>query len=75
MSTIGGQTIFDARQFPINFEATYNAQAIDPRHTYGLGVRITDSQGKLLFINTTAYNVLTQGNPTYDVEVVVEPVN
>jgi uncharacterized lipoprotein YbaY/LysM repeat protein len=72
---IGGQTIFDARQFPINFEATYNTQAIDPRHTYGLGVRITDSQGKLLFINTTAYNVLTQGNPTYDVEVVVEPVN
>jgi heat shock protein HslJ len=71
---IGGQTIFDARQFPINFEAPYNAEEIDPRFTYGLTVRISDSQGKLLFINTLAYNVLTQGNPTYDVEVVVDPV-
>lgn len=71
---VGGQTIFDAHQFPINFEATFNPQAIDPRHTYAIQVRISDSQGKLLFINTLAYNVLTQGNPTYDVEVMVEPV-
>jgi len=72
---VGGQIIFDATQFPINFEATYNPPAIEPRNTYGLTVRISDSQDKLLFINTTAYNVLTQGNPTYDVEVMVEPVN
>jgi uncharacterized lipoprotein YbaY len=72
---VGGQLIFDARRFPIDFEATFNPQAIQPNHTYGLGVTIRDSQGKLLFTNTTAYNVLTQGNPTYNVEVVVEPVD
>lgn len=72
---VGGQTIFDAIQFPINFEATYNAETIEERNTYAIQVRISDSKGKLLFINTLAYNVLTQGNPTYDVEVMVEPVN
>lgn len=72
---IGGQIILDATQFPINFEASYNAQAIDARNTYAIGVRISDSQGKLLFINTLAYTVITQGNPTYDIEVVVDPVN
>ncbi|MCB0167399.1 MAG: YbaY family lipoprotein [Anaerolineae bacterium] len=72
---IGGEMILDATQFPINFEATYNAQAIEERNTYAVQVRISDSEGTLLFINTQAYNVLTQGNPTYDVEVMVEPVN
>ncbi|MCB0196225.1 MAG: YbaY family lipoprotein [Anaerolineae bacterium] len=72
---IGGEMIMDATQFPINFEASYDAQAIDERYTYAVQVRISDSEGKLLFINTQAYNVLTRGNPTYDVEVMVEPVN
>jgi len=72
---VGGQLIFDVRGFPIDFEATYNPQAIQPNHTYGLQVTIQDSQGKLLFTNTTAYNVMSQGNPTYNVEVLVEPVN
>jgi uncharacterized lipoprotein YbaY/heat shock protein HslJ len=69
---VGGQTIFDVAQFPIDYEATYNAQAIDPRHTYGLNVRITDAQGNLLYINAQSYPVITQGNPTYHVEVHVE---
>lgn len=72
---VGGQMIFDVTQFPIPFEATYNAQAIDPRHTYALNVRITDAQGNLLYINTQSYPVITQGNPTYNVEVMVEKVN
>jgi uncharacterized lipoprotein YbaY len=72
---VGGLTISDVKQFPIPFEATYNVQAIDPRHTYALNVRITDEQGNLLYINTSTSPVLTQGNPTYNVEVVVEKVN
>jgi uncharacterized lipoprotein YbaY len=72
---VGGQTIFDVTQFPIDFEATYNAQAIDPRHTYALTVRITDAQGNLLYINTQSYPVITQGNPTYHVEVMVDKIN
>ena len=72
---IGGQIILDATQFPIKFEAPYDASAIDPRFTYGLTVRITDANDKLLYINTQAYNVITQGNPTYNVEVMVDAVN
>ena len=72
---VGGQTISDVNQFPIAFEATYNGQAIDPRHTYAVNVRITDEQGNLLYINTSTLPVLTQGNPTYNLEVMVEKVN
>jgi uncharacterized lipoprotein YbaY len=72
---VGGQTIFDVAQFPIDYEATYNVQAIDPRHTYGLSVRITDAQDNLVYINTQSYPVITQGNPTYHVEVMVDKVN
>jgi uncharacterized lipoprotein YbaY/heat shock protein HslJ len=72
---VGGQTIFDVTQFPIDFEATYDAQAIDPRNTYGLNVRITDAQGNLWYTNTQAYSVITRDNPTYHVEVMVDKVN
>lgn len=50
-------------------------ETIDPRRTYALSTRITDAQGNLLYINTQSYPVLTQGNPTYNVEVAVEKVN
>jgi uncharacterized lipoprotein YbaY len=72
---VGGQIIADVKQFPIPFEASYDAGAIDPRYTYALNVRITDEQGNLLYINTQAYPVLTRDNPTYNVEVMVEKVN
>jgi heat shock protein HslJ/LysM repeat protein len=62
------------RQVPLPFEVTYNPADIIPNHTYSLNVRITDGAGNLLFINTQAYNVLTQDNPTFGVEVVVDPV-
>jgi uncharacterized lipoprotein YbaY len=62
------------RQVPLPFEVTYNPADIIPNHTYSLSVRITDGDGNLLFVNTQAYNVLTQGNPIFGVEVVVDPV-
>jgi len=69
---VGGQLIFDVTQFPIEFEATYYAPAIDPQNTYVLEVTIKDKDGNPLFTNTQAYPVLTQGKPTYHVEVTVE---
>jgi uncharacterized lipoprotein YbaY len=72
---VGGQTIFDVTQFPILFEATYNPQAIEPRHSYALNVKITDAQSNLLYTNTRSYPVITRGNPTYNVEVMVDKVN
>ena len=71
---VGGEIQYEVTQFPIPFEATYNPAAIDERLTYGLNVRVSDVDGNLLYINTQAYDVLTNGNPTYDVEVMVEPV-
>lgn len=70
---VGGE-IREISSFPAAFEAPYNAELIDPNHTYGLTVRVTDASGSLLYINTQATNVLTQGYPARDVEVLVEPV-
>ncbi len=68
-----GGILRDVTQFPIEFEATCHAPAIDPQNIYALQVTIKDKEGNLLYTNTQAYNVLTQDNPTYHVEVMVEP--
>jgi len=71
---VGGVLRGGVIQFPIEFEATYHAPAIDSQNTYALKVTIKDKEGNLLFTNTQAYHVLTQDNPTYHVEVMVEQV-
>ncbi len=70
--TISEQTISNPGQVPIPFELLYDPQVIDPRNTYSVQVRITNGAGELIFINTSAFLVLTQGNPS-TVEVIVEP--
>ncbi|MFQ5812502.1 MAG: META domain-containing protein [Anaerolineae bacterium] len=67
-----GGVLRDVTQFPIEFEATYYPPAVQPDNTYVLEVTIKDKDGNPLFTNTQAYPVLTQGNPTYHVEVMVE---
>jgi putative lipoprotein len=75
-ATVMGEFVLamSGRQVPLPFEVTYNAADIIPNHTYSLSVRITDGQGNLLFVNTQAYNVLTNGNPIFGIEVMVDPV-
>lgn len=58
---------------PIPFELTYDPADIEPNRRYALRVRIT-VDGELEWINTEQYGVLTNGNPTTDVEVIVSPV-
>ena len=70
---IGEQVIQNPGQFPFPYAVTYDPEIIDPRNTYAMGVRITDSDGNLIYINTSAYNVITGGNPS-QVDVMVEPV-
>lgn len=61
------------QQVPFSFILTYDPAQIDARGSYAVQARITvDSQ--LRFISTTRYSVITQGNPTTTVEVVVDPV-
>ena len=59
---IASQTIEDAARFPVDFAVPYEPDDIDPGATYGLQVRVT-LHDRLIFINDTAFDVLTRGNP------------
>jgi uncharacterized lipoprotein YbaY len=61
------------RQVPIPYEIAYDPAAIDQRFTYSVRARIT-VDGQLWFTSTTATLVITRGNPTSDVEIVVQRV-
>ncbi len=65
---IASQTIEDPGRFPIEFSVPYEPDEIDSRATYGLQVRIT-SEDRLIFINDTAFDVLTRGNPSRGLDV------
>ena len=72
---IGEQVIqTEGAQVPIPFEVPYDPDKIVDNHSYSLRVRIEDSAGKLLFINDSAVPVITKGNPTENIEVIVVPV-
>ncbi len=69
------QVIPNPGQVPISFEIAYESAAIDTRNTYSVQARITEADGRLAFINDTAYDVITRGNPSSVdmVLVLVEP--
>jgi putative lipoprotein len=72
---IGEQVIqTEGAQVPIPFEVAYDPGQIEENHSYSLQVRIEDGTGKLLFINDTSVPVITRGNPTQDIEVIVIPI-
>lgn len=69
---IGEQVIqTQGKQVPIPFDVSYDASQIQENHSYGLRVRIEDGAGKLLFINDANVPVITRGNPTSDIEVIL----
>ena len=70
--TIGEQIIKNpGHQVPIPFEIEYNPDDIDERYTYAMRVRI-EVDGKLWYTNTSRYDVITRGNPTSGVEIIVD---
>ncbi|MFN2138297.1 MAG: YbaY family lipoprotein [Candidatus Promineifilaceae bacterium] len=67
---LGEQVInTDGAQVPIPYELSYDPEAILANGRYNLAARIEDADGNLLFINDTVTPVLTEGNPTDDVEI------
>lgn len=68
---IGEQTIVNPGQVPVSFSIDYDPARIDPNHTYVVSAKIL-AAGELLYQNTTAYPVITKGNPS-SVEVIVQP--
>ncbi|NKQ36434.1 MAG: META domain-containing protein [Chloroflexi bacterium] len=74
-ATVMGESwyVTGGAQVPLPFAVAYNPEFIQDNHTYTLSVRITDGDDNLLFINDTSIPVITNGNPTTDIEVVVVP--
>jgi putative lipoprotein len=70
---VSKQEITTTTQVPIAFEIKYDSSQIVPAHTYALQARIT-IDGKLAWINDTAYPVLTRGNPDH-AEINLKQVN
>lgn len=58
-------------QDSIPFEIKYNPEDIDERYTYAMRVRI-EVDSKLWYTNTSRYAVITHGNPTSGIEVVLD---
>ena len=75
MTLLGEQVIAtEGSQVPIAFAVEYDPAAVQEGALYSIGARINDSSGVLLFVSTTVNPVITQGNPTENVEILVEPV-
>ena len=62
-------------QLPIKFRVKHKRADLDQRNTYSITARIKESDGRLAFVNDTAYEVITRGNPNKVdmVLVMVEP--
>ena len=72
---IAEQVVSDPGQVPIKFKVPYDPDDIDSRNVYSVSARIEESDGRLAFINDTAYDVITGGSPKRVdmVLVLVEP--
>ena len=72
---IAEQVIPNPGQVPVKFRVKYKRADLDQRNTYFITARIKESDGRLAFINDTAYEVITRGNPNRVdmVLVMVEP--
>ena len=67
---IASQTIESPERFPVPFAIRYDPAEIDERRVYGMQVSITVG-GELVYVNDTAFDVLTGGYPSRDVAVEV----
>jgi putative lipoprotein len=72
---VGVQVIeTEGKQVPIPYKVEYDSDAIVENHSYAVRAEIRDGTGKLLFTTTSVHPVITRGNPTKDVEIVVQKV-
>ena len=61
---IAEQVIHNPGQVPIKFKIDYDRDDLDEGNIYSISASITGPDGSLLFINDTAYDVITWGNPS-----------
>ena len=67
---IASQTIDGPERFPVAFAIRYDPAEIDARRSYGMQVSVTVG-GELVYLNDTAFGVLTGGYPSDGVAVEV----
>ena len=70
---LSNRSINNPGQVPIPFDVPYNTGQVNESSIYVVDATIEDSSGNPLFVTRQNYPVITQGNPTSDVEVIVEP--
>jgi putative lipoprotein len=71
---ISEQTIpTEGKQVPFPYSLPYDPAKIVESNSYAVQARI-ESGGALLFISTSVIPVITRGNPTENVEIIVQPV-
>lgn len=75
-TTIVAEQVFsaDGAQVPFSFTVPYSARSVLETRRYSLAARITDGEGRLLFISDEYVPVITGGSPTQDIEVVLVQV-
>ena len=56
----------EGKQVPFAFSLTVDRADIDPRHSYAVSARITDADGKLLFITGTRNSVTFDSRSVID---------
>lgn len=61
--TVVRQVVADPGPPPHKFDIDYGSAEIDSSSTYSVGVRIEGPAEELFFINDTAHDVITRGNP------------
>ena len=75
-TVIGEQTIDGSGiSLPVPYEVSYDPSEIDDRFSYSMSVRIEDADGGLIYISDTNTPVITNDNPTENVDVNVVPVS
>jgi putative lipoprotein len=68
------QIPLNGKQLPVQWRIKYDPAQIDPKNTYAVSARIIDSTGKLLYISTQQYPVLTRDAPVNKINIQVEAV-
>ena len=59
----------EGKQVPFAFALTVDRVDLDPRHSYAVSARITDADGKLMFITDTRNSVTFTSSSTVDMGV------
>lgn len=74
--TIVAEHVFgaDGSQVPFEFKIPFSASSIMETRRYSLSARITDGEGRLLFISDEYVPVITGGSPTQGIEIVLVQV-